>query len=215
MRTRCKDCGYLAIREKQTRELIEVDFPSRTEGKFPTHMIHMQHMSIPVDNCTLRPVCFRLEPKMLQESLSAEEGKESFMQIINNERECDRFIKWEQGFSPKEHAELDMFERQEQRQKDEASHSRRMHMIELTIVGLFVPAMMIVAQIITTRMQVAATIQAAHEAQAISQPPAAPAPIINVLPNTKSDEEIRDFVREELKTMTQYPPHPSAPPTPP
>ncbi len=53
--------------------------------------------------------------------------------VINKERRCNKFKKWEQGFTPKEHAEMDLIERDKARQdaRDESARQFQAAQAEL------------------------------------------------------------------------------------
>ena len=101
---RCDQCGLLAVRHKATRELFEVEplvreawniiwEPNNDDGK----------------------AIFFGPPVCLAGAFSPEETRGLFadwtdsrmaLQVIQRERECDQFIPWRQGLTPKEHLEM-------------------------------------------------------------------------------------------------------------
>jgi hypothetical protein len=114
---KCIDCGYLAWRNHDTRELVEVE---RTDGKFtkiPTIMrttlygggISYQESEDMFDP----PVCFARKANLQSEYRiePVDPGPDNTLatrinQVLVRERDCKRFIKWTQGFTPKEHREM-------------------------------------------------------------------------------------------------------------
>jgi len=110
---KCADCGFLAVRHIQTRNLEEVEYESRQEGEILTNRYYRY------------PVCFvmavnlreRLEEiENLPENAPRQQDAygnytwptwEDLVKIlIDNERECELFTKWRQGYTPKEHQEM-------------------------------------------------------------------------------------------------------------
>lgn len=161
---KCAECGYLAIRTGG--EFAEVSEDVR--DSFPY--------------ATAKPCCFVRQQQMVEEVRLVETNEHGkfdmwrFTNIINRDRVCDAFREWDQGFSPKEHVEMGMMERQEKREDSRDRRARRHSITELIIIGVIVPAAMIAAQVVTTRMQVEATMKAA-----MAQYSAAPQPINNII----------------------------------
>lgn len=95
---KCAECGYLAVLNRSTQELRDVSDQWRRTGGIP--------ISGPHECC---PYCFvkafPIEDEM-RGAGSAEQDR--FLQVIKLERNCQRFISWQQGLSPKEHREMDL-----------------------------------------------------------------------------------------------------------
>lgn len=156
----CKDCGFLsAVFHGKHVEVTETTRETLEEN-------------------TLHPRCFVRAAKFDchgEVDSSGHTAPGSYALDLVSERVCDSFREWEQGFSPKEHVDMRMMERQEKREdaRDAAAKSREdnrdraqlwMHIIELLVIGLLVPAVMIVAQVVTTQMQIEASVKAAMKA---------------------------------------------------
>ncbi|MEK6261313.1 MAG: hypothetical protein AABP62_22155 [Planctomycetota bacterium] len=106
----CKNCGYLSALDRRDEypNIIDVDFKTRTEGKVPTYEYGVgtgYTLLIPIYKDG--PICFRLVCDMMQDGRDAK-SSEDFLRIINTERHCGMFVQWQQGFSPREHMEMDM-----------------------------------------------------------------------------------------------------------
>lgn len=99
---RCKDCGLLAHRHRETRELREVEQLFRDERQFS-----------PVDageRYAGNPLCVGMVETFAS---NVDDQRNQFEQ----ERSCSRFIQYQMGFSPKEHMEMNFLERQEERHR--------------------------------------------------------------------------------------------------
>jgi len=123
MEHKCADCGFLAIRNKETRNLEEVEYESRQNGKIHTGIYHY------LPTCFEMVVNFPDEIDKLKQLPRYQEQKNSMGEIIwpqydvmisetiNAERECQFFAHWQQGFTPKEHR--DMLDREWQQKHQE------------------------------------------------------------------------------------------------
>jgi len=147
---KCSECGYLALRSGQ--EFLEVDDAVRNNG---------------LSTSTQMPRCFMMKEEFAKEAASLPKDRGNLVasqakEVIQRERGCDRFRKWSLGFTPKEHAEMDMFDRQSLRE-DARDKSARFHQrFELAIVGGIVPVLLLFMQYMTTTMQVEAAREAAR-----------------------------------------------------
>lgn len=106
---KCQDCGFLAFRERYTRDFFEADILYRRSGQDPTDI--PQRMSFQTF-----PACFmqRVDFAAIAESLAGNltDRRREVHSQITAERNCDNFASWRQGFSPKEHAEQQQRERE-------------------------------------------------------------------------------------------------------
>jgi hypothetical protein len=129
---KCADCGFLSIRNRTTHELCEVSEPVRGSGH--------PHLGI-YENI---PVCFVMAIP-ISEEMDGIEGTDSrsirrFTEIVSKDRPCDKSVRWHQGFSPKEHRQMQFEEamlriqeerrdrdlrwQEEQRTRDQAHEDR-------------------------------------------------------------------------------------------
>ena len=126
MSVMCKDCGLLAIRRKDSRELVEVEYGIRHGASMPggeqigVPMSPLDFMHAKADKVYVpRPFCFAMVPEIDAEAkLEVKhpgDREAAFQAIIAKPRDCDSFIPWSQGFTPKEHVEMHLLEKQEQR----------------------------------------------------------------------------------------------------
>ena len=108
----CGNCGYLAVRNLQTRQLMEMEDDFRKTGCHPLgkdNKLVYQH----------RPICFRMEKQFIEEasaidsefSLDDTTFSEVFHKLLNDNRDCKSFTEWNQGLSPKEHLEMAISEK--------------------------------------------------------------------------------------------------------
>jgi len=106
---RCKDCGFLGVRRKDTREIVEVEDQIRYGGDFPGEDVQSQFLSWSDPIHEVRPLCFAMEEQLSTEARAQVENLQrelQFMEIIDKRRNCDSFTPWKQGFDPKEHWEM-------------------------------------------------------------------------------------------------------------
>lgn len=144
---KCSECGFLAVRNSESRNLEEIEFKSRETG------------NIGKQRYVLVPVCFGMiinidrEIEELRKSpqytiKQNEIGEviwpkwnELVKIVIDKDRECTHFTKWYQGFTPKEHRE--MLDRQWQIATEEKRriNDRKWHIAEIILIvilsGLF------------------------------------------------------------------------------
>jgi len=104
-KVRCCECGYLAIRNIETRQLSEVEYSIRATRKFPE--VHTPGLNIPV--YVVHPICFRMESQFLEDVKSCrEDNATEFFRIIEDDRACSEFTEWKHGWTPREHYEMDV-----------------------------------------------------------------------------------------------------------
>lgn len=105
---RCVDCGYLAVRDFKSRQLVEVEAAMREAGWQPK-IPHSGYK--PYEE---RPICFVRSSKICNELDPPQPGQ--FLTAIKTDRQCDKITPWHQGFSPREHLKMNLLE--EQRERD-------------------------------------------------------------------------------------------------
>ena len=100
MSVKCANCGYLAARHKQTRQLLDAEPLLRELGHIPSFVsagldaIYDPH-----------PVCFRSVIDFYKE-MGVTDNQDKRRDVIQADRECEEFIRWRPGFTPKEHWEM-------------------------------------------------------------------------------------------------------------
>jgi flagellar motility protein MotE (MotC chaperone) len=132
-KVKCAECGFLSMRGEKTLEEVELRFRSG------------------VGSPDLEPLCFVLAFNLGDELRNAKnalppsnspttgarteksmkDDRDANLGVITKDRPCLSFVKWVQGFSPKEHKEM-VFHielqkmQQEQREKDIAREEQRL-----------------------------------------------------------------------------------------
>lgn len=104
---KCSECGFLAVRDIDTRELEEVDGTFREWGRPPLKRIGGRNQYKGQYDI---PLCF-VQSYNLYDEVKTAGGKPELdyvivKSIIDQDRQCNSFIKWQQGFTPKEHREM-------------------------------------------------------------------------------------------------------------
>ncbi|MBI2855373.1 MAG: hypothetical protein HYX93_00825 [Chloroflexi bacterium] len=122
----CVDCGFLAVRNGNNGQLMEADHTVRENGSIGTYYGH-----------TSPPVCLVMAANLPDEIYRAwrertgardERGQgynpfDAQSVIQKPDRNCPKWRRWQQGFTPKEHREMldraEMLRRQEERDKND------------------------------------------------------------------------------------------------
>jgi hypothetical protein len=147
---KCSECGFLAIRNAETRNLEEVEFKPRQSGDIG---------KLGVQRYVLIPVCFAMvanfdeEIEELRKSPEYTEKRNGYGQVtwpqwstfvkvvLNKERECESFTRWHQGFTPKEHREMldrqEMLKWQADREDADRKWRTRQRWYMVIIAGIF------------------------------------------------------------------------------
>ncbi len=170
---KCVDCGYLAVRNVDSRELEEAEEGFREKGTGPMAQIyegnaqaHLRHWKQPL--CFARVHGFSDDFRKAINEKIPEDGR--VKEIIQRERQCNQSTDWQQGFTPKEHRETldrkwmidfqskreddDRSWREEQRKDDltwretQESRADRRHTSELWIIGGVVTAALVLGSIV-------------------------------------------------------------------
>ena len=140
---KCSECGFLALRNIETGDLDEAEEEFRTHGwrreYSRSHPAQITGTSFHREEELTRyvhevlPICFARRcdfwavcTEAAQAATSESTRSENIRLVINTERKCRSFVKWQQGFIPKEHREMIDWERE-----------RRLRIFEL-IVFVFI-----------------------------------------------------------------------------
>ena len=123
----CAECGYLTIHNRKTRELVEVETAIRGGGKIPAFADETRTGDQPVYEKPF--LCFMREPQVtadLQDGTypSFEKQRDA---VFHKLRTCESWTAWKQGFTPKEHLEMNLLQEQRdwQRKCQDADQSWR------------------------------------------------------------------------------------------
>ena len=141
---KCANCGFLAVRKIETRELVDAEDETRDNG----HLAVTPHGHRPIYDGRL--ICFVQAFPLIKET-GPNPGAPERKTVAQKERRCERFVEWRQGFTPKEHQEMIDRERQQKREDDRDESQRNflagqarqtnrhnLRMFALTIVGILV-----------------------------------------------------------------------------
>lgn len=108
MECQCVDCGYLALRKRQSTELVGADARYRKDGAIPSDGQYNLFEDLPV--CWRNVISF----EEVAESSSRGDGHKAALAT----RRCPEFIKWRSHLSPKEHDEMKLLQEVERRTKE-------------------------------------------------------------------------------------------------
>jgi hypothetical protein len=146
---RCSECGFIAARVWETGEFREIDDKRRDSGELKSGFGNFD----PIPICFVNCFNIKEEVEVLRKVAHDEPTQNSIgewiephwanhvKQVLNKDRVCGSFIKWQWGFTPKEHREMMdrqfLMEMEEKRRKSD----RKWHWIELIAIilgtGLF------------------------------------------------------------------------------
>ncbi len=153
-RVRCADCGFLALRRMRDDELVHAPLEMRQSGQ-PPHA-----MDIGEPRYDYLPICLELAidlPTLIKARVTPEKfvsrpshrpdwiAMAHTLDEIQVERDCQRWVQWRQGSTPKEHREMmdreRMLEWQAAREdadrqwrEQESSRNERLRRFELKLV---------------------------------------------------------------------------------
>jgi hypothetical protein len=98
-KVRCADCGYLSVRDVETRQLAETEIGMRRDWKIPLLLIVAGK-----NRYEDLPICFANAVRF--DKLIPEYSPAKVVERIELEFECSSFIDWQHGLTPKEHREM-------------------------------------------------------------------------------------------------------------
>ena len=98
-RHRCDKCGFLAIRQQWTRQILEADDDYRASATPPRDEVGNE-------NCENMPICFLAKADLRKEidEQNSEFISDGILTVIQKERLC--FTTRIRGLNPKEHLEM-------------------------------------------------------------------------------------------------------------
>ncbi|MSQ26626.1 MAG: hypothetical protein EXR51_00580 [Dehalococcoidia bacterium] len=95
---KCADCGFLAVRRFEDRQLVEVELGMRETGQSP------RNLNLPKVFYEILPICFKQAWPLHQE---AEPGQpDKFREVVQKEGECSEFIVWRFGSTVEDRQEM-------------------------------------------------------------------------------------------------------------
>ncbi|MBI2855591.1 MAG: hypothetical protein HYX93_01955 [Chloroflexi bacterium] len=119
---KCGECGFLALRDKFTLRLQEAERDFRKEPWYSEtrHNARFGTSKKATDAVSILPLCFaqaidmRAEiQKHTSEDIYKHNVKDAVQTMMDDPRQCSKFTKWQQGFTPKEHREMRDSERKD------------------------------------------------------------------------------------------------------
>lgn len=97
---KCADCGLLAWRVIETRVIAEVEMEFRETANFSGATVRDKHEPMPL--CSAHAANLREAIQIAGETPLPEH----VLRVIQQNRECDAFIEWMPGLTPREHMEV-------------------------------------------------------------------------------------------------------------
>ena len=98
---KCKDCGLVMVREKESTSCMELDDFTRGTGH-ATDLISRKGHYVP--RCLV--LAHDLASEFLPEGAQSNEAQKIFLKVLTDDRECGSFTPWLPGFTPKEHVQM-------------------------------------------------------------------------------------------------------------
>lgn len=139
---RCADCGFLAMRNAETRVLCETEGGFRKTGNHPRMLTARFNVYEEV------PICFKdaRDFKEIGVVWGATDAEQR-VAALNLEHDCKQWEDWRQGLSPKEHQEMldrqkliewqaDREDKDRQWRDDQRKSDHRWRALELLIIGV-------------------------------------------------------------------------------
>ncbi len=101
----CKECGFLAVQHRITRQLEEADKAHRGSGDSAHYVGQVGYQGriyedVPI--CLVRAADFAEEIKTPTNPYA----RNCVLAVIARERDCNSWVRWKQGFSPKDHKDM-------------------------------------------------------------------------------------------------------------
>ena len=147
----CANCGLLTARSRKTQELVEVDIDYRTKGIILDRYDELNDGPAMVYEPT--PMClarkYALESELprdwlrelyiigINDRLRNQSARNDLVSVLNKPRLCNRFIRWEQGFTPKEHLQSQKDKQFEEWKLKAAQRTARHTVIAGAAIGSF------------------------------------------------------------------------------
>lgn len=130
---RCADCGFLAVSDPRTRQLVEVGPDGRERWELPATPFRFETVAAglsPSSPVTGRiplypgtPICAAGAMPIDREAGS--DKPDAVLPVICGDRPCLGFVRWRRDLSPKEHHQMWMAEQMQQFQADQNRRARR------------------------------------------------------------------------------------------
>ena len=134
---KCAECGYLTMRNRETRELVDAEDSYRTTGRGPLGGVEGGRLVGIYDDV---PICFVRAANLREEFSSAHgTGANPVEVVICRERPCKSATPRIQGFTPKEHKQMISDAELERLRTDEARKNHRWNLANFIAIVVLVP----------------------------------------------------------------------------
>jgi hypothetical protein len=117
---RCSDCGFLAVRVRDTLTLISADQQLREQGRMPSG-----------DQVEGTPICVRA---VAIRSEIKDVNSDAILAVVSKQRPCDHFTQLVAGLSPQEHVHLMIAERESQRRDEQITREHKYREEEIALI---------------------------------------------------------------------------------
>lgn len=132
---KCAECGLFCYKDRNVYE--HIDEKGRRTGNLPLYRVGDTPLRF-----SHKPRCFAVkadfddEYAKLDDAADKRGGQlpELLLKVITADRECDAFIRWVPGFSPKEHKEMMQEERLLEWQKEQRQEDKRQFRTQLIVL---------------------------------------------------------------------------------
>jgi len=118
---KCKDCGWLGVRQKASRILVDADDAYRNEGTIPRLKAGS---SLPEPVIESLPICYAGRRKFYDEMQTPTPNEAIVKAALAKPYPCDSITPWQSGLSPKELEQMKMLEEQRAALAREADRQR-------------------------------------------------------------------------------------------
>lgn len=143
----CADCGCLARRVLNPNALIEVDPDDRVGANAAGRGSGTDGLPKLAPICAAGAYDLRAEyrkgfdPEWLADSAapSMHHAFPAFKAVIDKPRECDAFIKYKEGLTPREHVDMNIIALEKQRIAEQNAADKRLRIMEFVFIGIVVP----------------------------------------------------------------------------
>jgi hypothetical protein len=128
-KVKCATCGYLGSRNAETWRLEETDESMRERGKLHEYFRtdHVYHPTHGYPNCSQHVIDLVIVAGLHYEPTDRAIWEQKIIPVIQQDRECKKWVKWIPGRTPQEHRQMEF--------EDKVRKSdRRWHIAELVIL---------------------------------------------------------------------------------
>lgn len=113
---KCQDCGYLAWRNKHTRELAEAEAEYRKSPDMSITELDRNYQRLPLCFLAVHDIRGEIEVERGKSGTERVDDPATVLNVISKERTCSGYTEWKHGMSPKEHMQMHLLEEQRKRE---------------------------------------------------------------------------------------------------